>query len=122
MEQEAGVRACLHCALGRALRAESKMLSAHGIEVRLSFPDPILLPTRGARVYRVLRRLLRQAATAAGTPGALKVAVIALRGKSHAEVTATFSTGRGARVTSATFPLFVPGTLAGGFAEALDVG
>jgi hypothetical protein len=121
MEGEGGVRACLHCALGRALRAESPMLSARGIEVRLSFPDPILLPTRGARVYRVLRRLLRQAALGSGTPGALKVAVISLRGKSHAEVTATFSAGRSTRVTSATFPLFVPGTLAGGFAEALDV-
>jgi hypothetical protein len=121
MERETAVRACLHCALGRALRAESPMLAARGLEVRLSFPDPILLPTRGARVYRILRRLLREAATAASSPGALKVAVIALRGKSHAEVTAMFSAGRETRITSATFPLFVPGTLAGGFAEALDV-
>lgn len=114
-------RACLHCALARALRAESAVFTARRLEVRLSLVDPILLPARGARLYRALRRLLRGAAQIADAPGTLKVAVIALRGKSHVEVTATVPAGRGARVSSCAFPLFVPGALAGGFAEALDV-
>jgi len=122
MATEATTRACLHCALARALRAESAALARRGLEVRLSVVDPILLPMRGARVYRALRRLLREAELAAQPPGPLKVAIIMLRGKSHAEVTATFPVGRRAVIRSCAFPLFVPGALAGGFAEALDLG
>lgn len=114
-------RACLHCALGRAIRAEAKGIAARGLEVRLSLVDPVLLPIRGARIYRVLRRLLRDAALAA-EPGLLKIAVVALTGKSHVEVTTACRAARGTRLASRAFPLFVPGALAGGFAESLDVG
>ena len=111
-------RTCLHCALARALRAEAGTLTARGVALRFERSEPVWLPVSGARLYRAIRRLLRQAAAQAA-PGAAKLAVVDLAGKSQVEVTATVGVAGGARVLSVGFPRHVPGTLAPGFAEGL---
>ena len=113
-------QSCLHCALARALKRESASLAARGVMVSMGRSEPVWLPLPGARIYRALRRLLHAAnGRAEGTW--LKLTVIDLPGKSHVEVTATVPVARGSRVLAAAFPRHVPGTLAGGFAEALYV-
>jgi hypothetical protein len=114
-------RACLHCALARALRAESPRLAARGLVLNFERSEPAWLPVSGMRLYRGVRRLLRQAAAEAD-PGAAKLAVLALAGKSQVEVTATVSVRGGSRVLAVAFPRHVPGTLARGFAEGIDLG
>jgi hypothetical protein len=111
------VRTCLHCALARALRAESAALAAAGLAVRLGPFAPVLLPLSGAHVYRQLRRLLT--AVRGEASGGVKVAVLDLRGKSHVEVTATVARGGGAAVLSCTFARFDPAALPLGFAEGV---
>lgn len=108
---------CLHCALGRALKHESPTLAAHGLTVSLGRTEPVWLPLPGGRLYRALRRLLRDAVGRSEGPS-LKLTVIDLPGKSHVEVTATVLVGSGSRVLGTAFPRHVPGTLGGGFAEA----
>lgn len=109
-------RSCLHCALARALRSEADALAAQGLTVTFTRSDPVWLPTSGARLYRGVRRLLREA-RAASTGPAVKLAVLDLAGKSHVEVIATVRTARGTRVLTCAFERHVSGTLAGGFAE-----
>ena len=113
-------RTCLHCALARALQAEAAALTARGVAVRFERSEPVWLPVSGTRLYRGIRRLLRQAAAQAA-PGATKLAVVDLAGKSQVEVTATVPVAGGARVLGVGFPRYVPGTLARGFAEGLPV-
>ena len=113
-------QSCLHCALARAIRRESSGLAARGLAVNLGRAEAVWLPSPGARLYRALRRLLRQAGTQA-EGSSLKLTVIDLTGKSHVEVTATIAVGRGSRVLSCAFPRHAPGSLGGGFAEALTV-
>jgi len=113
-------QSCLHCALARAIRRESGALAARGLAVTLGRAEPVWLPSTGARLYRALRRLLREAGSQAQGPS-LKLTVIDLTGKSHVEVTATIPVGRGSRVLACAFPRHAPGSLGGGFAEALDL-
>ena len=111
-------RTCLHCALARALRAESAAFTARGLGVSFTRSDPVWLPMEGGRLYRAIRRLVRDARGRADN-GIVKLAVLDLSGKSHVEVTATVRLGRGAVVLACAFPRHLPGTLAGGFVEGL---
>jgi len=103
-------QSCLHCALARAIRRESGALAARGLAVTLGRAEPVWLPSTGARLYRALRRLLREAGSQAQGPS-LKLTVIDLTGKSHVEVTATIPVGRGSRVLACAFPRHAPGSL-----------
>jgi hypothetical protein len=111
-------RTCLHCALARALRAESARFAARGLALVFTRSDPVWLPVSGARVYRSIRRLLDEAHARAGS-GAVKLAVLDLSGKSHVEVTATVPTPRGVVVLVRAFSRHAPGVLAAGFTEGL---
>jgi hypothetical protein len=112
-------RTCLHCALARALRAESPALAAAGLEVQLGRFEPVLLPVTGARLYRRLRRLLAEA-RAGATAGPVKVTVLDLAGKSHVEVTATLAGRPAARVLSCSFSRYEVARLMAGFAESIE--
>jgi hypothetical protein len=112
-------RSCLHCALARALRAESEAYRATGLTLSFTRSDPVWLPAPGMRLYRAVRRLLQMARVRADG-GGVKLAVVDLPGKSHVEVTATVPVGRGTRVLALSLPRHAPGTLARGFAETLD--
>ena len=114
-----GVRVCLHCVLARALRAEADSLGLGGRRpILLAHTDSVLLPHVGAVLYRALRSLLQEAATAPGD-APVRLAVRALAGKSHVEVTATVGSGRAVRVLARAFPRHVEGTLERGFLEGL---
>jgi hypothetical protein len=109
-------RTCLHCALMRALRAETPALERRGVTVVFGRSDAVWLPIPGMRIYRGIRRLLRDA-TASVTNRRLRVAVVDLVGKPHVDVMATVLEPSRARVFRAAFPRVVDGRLAGGFAE-----
>ena len=114
-------RSCLHCALARAIRAESSAFAGRGLALNFARSEPVWLPSTGMRLYRGVRRLLQAARTAAdGTD--VKLAVVDLPGKSHVEVTVTVPVGRsGSRVLRCAFPRHARGTLGRGFAETLEV-
>jgi len=114
-------RACLHCALARALGAEAAAFTASGLEVKLGRSDPVFLPASGARLYRALRRLLREA-RAQAERGPVKLAVLDLVGKSHVEVTAAVARGDGWRVLSCAFPHCDLAALPRGFGEHVGAG
>lgn len=97
------------------------MLVARGVILTFERSEPVWLPVSGARLYRGVRHLLREAAAAA-VPGAAKLAVVALAGKSQVEVIATVSVRGGSRVLAVAFPCYVPGTLSRGFAEGIARG
>src|SRR5262245_24330435 len=110
------MRTCLHCALARALRAET-LAPGSPLRVHLGRSDPVWLPVPGRQIYRGVRALLREARTEADD---VKLSVVDLAGKSHVEVTAVARHPDGSsRVFVRAFPRFAPGTLARGFAEAL---
>ena len=112
-------RTCLHCVLGRAMRAESAASRDGELALALRCSEPTWLPIEGRRLYRELRSLLREARQAA-RPGLVKLAVLDLPGKSHVEVTAVVCpAGRRARVLSRAFPRQTLDVLGGGFAEQL---
>ena len=112
-------RTCLHCALGRALRAESAASPEGEIVLTLRCAEPTWLPIEGGRLYRELRGFLRETREAARR-GLVKLAVLDLPGKSHVEVTAVLrSPGRKTRVLSRAFPRQTLDLLGGGFAEQL---
>ena len=112
-------RTCLHCALRRALRAESAACRESELVVELRNSEPTWLPIEGGRLYRELRGLLREAREAARR-GLVKLVVLDLPGKSHVEVTAVVrAPGRKARVLSRAFPRQTVEVLGGGFAEQL---
>jgi len=106
--------------MARAVRAESTGAANAGT---ISFvrSEPVWLPAPGMRLYRDLRRLLRQARAEAGG-GPIKLSVLDLLGKSHVEVTATVSSGRSTRVLACSFPRHAAGMLGQGFAETLELG
>jgi len=112
-------RACLHCALARALRAEAAAFADRGLTLGFTRSDPVWLPDSGMRLYRGVRRLLRAARTLADE-GPVKLTVVDLPGKSRVEVTATVATRGRHRVLSCPFPRHVRGTLASGFSEAFE--
>ena len=114
-------RACLHCALARALKVETPALKSLGLDVRMGVSEPVFLPLPGARLYRRLRRLLRDTMAEAAPPGTVKLAVLNLPGKSHVEVTSAFPCTRGARVLSCAFPQHDPAAMPSGFAEHLGL-
>src|SRR5215475_8676965 len=106
--------------MARAIRAESSD-AASGAAINFARSEPVWLPTPGMRLYRDLRRLLRQA-RAEADGRAIKLSVLDLLGKSHVEVTATVSSGRSTRVLACSFPRHAAGMLGQGFAETLDLG
>ena len=110
------LRTCLHCALVRALRAEAPVLEARGITVVVGRSDAVWLPISGTRIYRGLRRLLREA-TGAVAGRTVRLAVVDLVGKPEVEVMAAVLGSPRARVLRAGFPRVVHGRLAAGFAE-----
>ena len=112
-------RSCLHCALARAVRAESGAFAGRGLTLTFARSDPVWLPGSGLRLYRGVRRLLREACSVA-TGRDVKLSVVDLPGKSHVEVTVTVATGKGSRVLSCAFARHARGTLAGGFAEVFE--
>jgi len=109
-------RTCLHCALARALKAETGALEARGVTVTMGRSDAVWLPISGARIYRAIRRLLREAA-AVGEQHTVRMAVIDLLGKPEVEVTAAALLRGRATVFREAFPRVVPEPLPGGFAE-----
>jgi hypothetical protein len=110
--------ACLHCVLGRALRALGPVLAARGLTVQVRPMDPLRLPAAGGVLYRRLRRLLEEAAAAAD-PGPFRLTVLDLPGKADVEVTVTVRRGRRGAVMRCAFPRHVAGTLEGGFVEGI---
>jgi len=109
-------RTCLHCALLRALRAETPALERRGVTVVFGRSDAVWLPISGTRLYRGIRRLLRDATTAV-QDRRVRLAVVDLVGKPHVDVMATVLEPPGARVFRVAFARVVDGRLAGGFAE-----
>ena len=87
-----------------------------GLALAFARSEPVWLPRSGMRLYRAVRRLLRDARGAADG-GTVKLSVVDLAGKSHVEVTATVATRGGSRVLRCAFARHAHGTLAGGFAE-----
>src|SRR5437762_5352484 len=79
-------QSCLHCALARAIRRESGPLAERGLAVSISRAEPVWLPSPGARLYRALRRLLRDAGSQA-EGASVKLTVIDLLGKRSEEHT-----------------------------------
>ena len=112
-------RSCLHCALARALRAESPGFARRGLTLAFARSEPVWLPQPGMRLYRDVRRLLRRA-WAAADRGTVKLSVVDLPGKSHVELTATVAAGRGSSVLRCAFPRHADGTLASGFSEVFE--
>ena len=112
-------RTCLHCALGRVLRAESAAFPEGELVLTLRCSEPTWLPIEGPRLYRELRGLLREARETARR-GLVKLAIVDLRGKSHVEVTAVVrSPGGKTRVLSRPFPRQTLDLLGRGFSEHL---
>ena len=112
-------RICLHCVLGRAMRAESAASRDGELALALRCSEPTWLPLEGGRLYRELRGFLREAREAARR-GLVKLAVLDLPGKSHVEVTAVVRPPGGkARVLSRSFPRQTLEALGSGFAEQL---
>lgn len=107
------MRTCLHCVVVRTLVAENDVLRARGLEVRLGPSEGVFLPGSGRTIYRSVRALLRTA-MAQSTGPHIRLALLALAGKSHVEVTAAFAVERGVRVLSCAFPRHDPTALAGG--------
>jgi len=116
MEPDGGERTCLHCALLRALRAETPALERQGIAVVFGRSDAVWLPLPGTRVYRGIRRLLREA-TVAVTGCRVRLAVVDLVGKPHVEVMAIVLEPSRARIFRVAFARVGDGRLPGGFAE-----
>jgi hypothetical protein len=114
-------RTCLHCVLARVLRSELRDFERRGLLVTVGHLSPALLPLHAARVYRVLRRLVREAG-AGGESSAVKFAVVDLPGKSHIEVLATIRCGRRARVLAVAFARQAEGSLEAGFVEGVYAG
>lgn len=108
-------RTCLHCALVRALRAEMPALERRRVDVVVGRSDAVWVPLSGMRVYRGIRRLLRQA-TGGATDCRVRIGVVDLAGKPHVDVMATVLVAP-ARVHRVGFARVVAGTLPGGFAE-----
>jgi hypothetical protein len=111
-------RTCLHCALARVLRAEAPALEARGVTVTMGRSDPVWVPISGTRVYRGIRRVLREAATVAERH-VVRLAVIDLLGKPEVEVTAAALLPDRALVFRAGFARFMGGPLPGGFSEGV---
>ena len=112
-------RTCLHCALGRAMRAETATSRGGELVLMLRRSEPTWLPIEGPRLYRELRGFLRETREAARR-GLVTLAVLDLPGKSHVEVTAVVrAPGRKTRVLSRAFPRQTLDVLGGGFAERL---
>jgi hypothetical protein len=110
------MRACLHCALARALGDEADELVRRRVVVTFGRSEAVWLPIPGARIYRGLRHLLRRAAVA-GEGHTVRLNIIDLAGKAHVEVTAAVLAGAHAQVFTCMFPRFVAASLLLGFDE-----
>jgi hypothetical protein len=109
-------RTCLHCALVRALRAETPALERRGVSIVVGRSDAVWLPVPGTRIYRGIRRLIREA-TATVSDCRVRLAVVDLAGKPHVDVMATVLDPSRARVFCVGFARVVDGRLPGGFVE-----
>lgn len=107
------MRTCVHCVIARVVRLEA----AAGRELRVGHGPPVTLPQAGARLFRALRALVREARAAGDGP--IKLRILDMPGWSRVEVTATVRVGRGARVLARAFDRHVDGTLEGGFLEGI---
>lgn len=112
------MRACLHCALARALGDEADELVRRRVSVTFGRSEPVWLPITGQRIYRGIRQLLRQAA-AVGEGHTVRLGIVDLAGKAHVEVTAAALAGDHAQVFTCAFPRFVAASLPPGFVEGL---
>lgn len=110
------LRTCLHCALVRAIEAESRALQAGDVSVVVGRSDAVWVPISGARVYRGIRRLLRRVTPVAGGR-VVRLSVVDLAGKPHVEVMAAALLPARAEVFGVEFPRVVTETLDGGFGE-----
>ena len=118
MEPDGVERTCLHCALLRALRAESPALERQGIDVVVGRSDAVWLPVSGTRIYRGIRRLLHEA-TSSAAGRRVRITVVDLVGKPHVDVMATVLDPSRARVFRVGFARVVGGRLPSGFAETV---
>jgi hypothetical protein len=109
-------RACVHCVLARAVRAESAACTASGVTLVIGHCDPVWLPTPGPRLYRSLRRLVSEALLLTGRER-VTLSVWGAWGKSFVDVTAILQRDRQVRLLRRSFPRHVPGTLESGFVE-----
>jgi hypothetical protein len=109
---------CIHCALSRALEVERAALESAGLEIELAHAPPVRVPRPAATVCLSLRRLLREARAAAQS-GPLKLSIRDSLGASAIEVAIAVRTPRGVRILARRFARHAPGTLEGGFCEAL---
>ncbi len=109
-------RSCLHCVLNRVLAAEADAFAARRLEVVRGREEASWLPDRGGIVYRRLKRLFRDVATAA-SPGPVRITTLDAVGRSHVEVLATFTSGTGWRTLSCLLPRYVLAALWHGYAE-----
>jgi hypothetical protein len=90
-------------------------MSARGVVAIVRHFEPLSLPLRGAAVYRMLRRLFRNA-TDVATAGRVRIAVSLPPG--NAEVTVAVPRTRGhTLMLAAVFPRVSPAALSGGFLE-----
>lgn len=117
MDQGGVERTCLHCALVRALRAEAPGLERRGIAIVVGRSDAVWLPVSGTRIYRGIRRLLREATAVPARDCRVRLAVVDLAGKPHVDVMATVLEPSRARVFRVGFARVVDGRLPGGFVE-----
>jgi len=103
---------CLHCVVHRVLRGEVTNLSRRDLHVEMSETAPVRLPESGARIYRRLRRLLRQVASMADQHSPVKLALLHdIAGKSHVEVAATFRVNGEWQQHSCLLPRYLLSTL-----------
>ena len=116
MDASADLRTCLHCAMVRAIEAESEALRVRDVSVVVGRSDAVWVPISGARVYRGIRRLLRQVTPVAGGR-VVRLSVVDLVGKPHVEVMAAALLPARAAVFGVEFPRVVAATLDGGFGE-----
>jgi hypothetical protein len=112
-------RTCLHCVLGRVLRAEARAIEATGLQIALRCSEATWLPAAGGPLYRSLRPFVKRAIRRAQKGTCIKITVVERPGNSHVEVIATIRSRRDWRVLGAAFPRFVTATLSGGFAEGV---
>jgi hypothetical protein len=112
-----GTGSCLHCALLRALKVESRAFGTTSLNVVGSSGDRQWVPIPGGVLYRQLRRLFKDARRLAVPGSPLRVRVYDQTGKTHVEVIVSFVTRNGEETLSYLCERALVSRLWGGFAE-----